>query len=123
MTATISAERSALEDRSASAATVTVEWGDDLHSLTLIPRNWKRVKAGKALSLRGKGYRYEGEWFWDYWTFAVDGSLMVEDSGDGVGFIGTVSDAVVTEHAYTPTVRPNSSRLSSIRPSKWSSRS
>jgi hypothetical protein len=42
--------------------------------------NWAIVKSGKALRLRGKGYRYEGEFFWDYWSFGggLDGTLLVE---------------------------------------------
>jgi hypothetical protein len=35
----------------------------------LTPRNWTKVRSGKPLHIRGKGYHYEGEFFWDYWSF------------------------------------------------------
>jgi hypothetical protein len=52
------------------SATVTVSWGNDVQvSLNLTPRNWAKLKAGKTLHLRGRGYYYEGELFRDYWFF------------------------------------------------------
>jgi hypothetical protein len=38
------------------------------------------VKGGKPLRIRGKGYWYDGEFFWDYWDFAggYEGRLLVE---------------------------------------------
>jgi hypothetical protein len=83
--------------------TVTVEYGHELHSIRLTPRNWAKVKSGKPLRLRGKGYHYEGEFFWDYWTFAggLDGELRVEYGKDGgTGFIGKLSDATIEEHGF-----------------------
>jgi hypothetical protein len=47
-------------------ATITVEWGYEPHSITLTSRNWSKVKSGKPLRIRGKGYYYENEFFWDY---------------------------------------------------------
>jgi hypothetical protein len=81
-------------------ATLTVEWGYELHSITLTARNWRRIKAGRPLRIRGKGYYYEGEFFWDYWTFnkASTGSLLVEYGDGGVGFDGDLDDATVEEH-------------------------
>ena len=84
-----------------AGATVTVEWGYELHSITLTPKNWARVKSGKPLRLRGKGYRYDGEFFWDYWWFAggLEGHLVVTYGQDGgTGFGGTLSDAMIEEH-------------------------
>lgn len=82
-------------------ATITVEWGYELHSITLTARNWARVKAGKPLTIRGKGYSYEGQFFWDYWYFdgGMDGSLRVTygDEG-GEGFSGKLSEADIVEH-------------------------
>jgi hypothetical protein len=46
-------------------AILSVYWPDDLHEVRLTPRNWSKVKAGKSLRLRGDGYYYEGEFFWD----------------------------------------------------------
>ena len=51
-------------------ATISVSWGNDVAvSIRLTPKNWAKIKAGKPLSIRGKGYRYEAEFFWDYWNF------------------------------------------------------
>jgi len=51
------------------AATITVEWGYEDHSITLTPRNWAAIKAGRPYSQRGAGYRADAEFFWDYWKF------------------------------------------------------
>ena len=85
------------------AATITVEWGYDSHSITLTPRNWAAIKAGRAHSQRGAGYHYEGEFFWDYWSFAggLDGELEVGYGSDGgQGFVGDLPGATIEEHAY-----------------------
>jgi len=87
-------------EKNIGGATITVEWGYDLHSITLTERNWRRVKAGKPLSIRGKGYHYEGEFFWDYWQFSTTskGSLLVGYGEDcGVGFDGELKDADIEE--------------------------
>jgi hypothetical protein len=59
---------------------ISVEWGYEIHSITLTARNWAKVKAGKPLRIRGKGYWYDGEFFWDHWTFVggYEGRLLVE---------------------------------------------
>jgi hypothetical protein len=91
-------------------ATITVEWGYDLHSITLAPNNWTRVKSGESLSIRGKGYWYDGEFFWDRWSFGggLGGSLEVTYGDDGgVGFAGMLSNAIVEECA-TPAVADRS---------------
>ena len=82
------------------SATISVEWGYESHSITLTPRNWAKVKSGKSLSIRGEGYYYEGEHFWDYWTFGggLDGSLDVYYGEDGGhGFSGKLSDTLTEE--------------------------
>ena len=84
-----------------SRATIAVEWGDERHEITLTSRNWQKVESGRSLRIRGKGYKYEGEFFWDYWTFAggMKGGLLVEYGDDGgVGFDGSLWDADVHEH-------------------------
>lgn len=81
-----------------AAATVTVEWGYELHTLSLTKRNWSRIIAGRPVSVRGRGYRYEGEFFWDYWHFSGgrNGTLTVMYGEDNaVGFDGTLEDAMV----------------------------
>lgn len=82
---------------------IFVEWGYDGHSITLSPRNWARVVSGKELSIRGKGYHYEGEFFWDYWHFTggLEGDLTVSYGNHGdysaTGFDGKLGDAIITE--------------------------
>jgi hypothetical protein len=38
-----------------------------------------KISKGKKVTIRGKGYYYEGEFFWDYWDFSggIDGELEV----------------------------------------------
>lgn len=82
-------------------ATISVEWGCEMHSITLTARNWTRIKAGKSLNIRGRGYGYEGQFFWDYWFFGggLEGALTVTygDEG-GQGFSERLSDAIISEH-------------------------
>lgn len=77
--------------------TISVEWGNDVQvSLDLTPRNWAKVKAGRTLQIRGRGYYYEGEFFRDHWYFegGLEGALVVYYGEDGgTGFDGRLSDA------------------------------
>jgi hypothetical protein len=78
------------------SATISVEWEYEDHSITLTPRNWAKVKSGKGLKIRGKGYIYDAEFFWDYWQFGggLDASLDVYYGDDGRhGFTRNLSDA------------------------------
>ena len=87
------------------AATITVEWGYESHSIALTPRNWAAIKAGRTHGQRGAGYYYEGEFFWDYWSFGggLEGELEVGYGGDGgQGFVGRLCDAQVEEHPWKP---------------------
>lgn len=93
-------------------AIITVEWGYEIHQLVLTPKNWTRVKSGHALTIRGKGYYYDAQFYWDHWNFGggLDGALSVEydrpgsfDPGDG--FIGNLSDAMIEEIDYLPASR------------------
>ena len=86
-----------------SRATFTVEWGYELHTITLTARNWSKVRRGKPLRLRGTGYRYEGDFFWDYWTFNQEtvGELFVDYGDDGgQGWIGTWGSALEELETY-----------------------
>ncbi|MDA7624711.1 hypothetical protein N8697_00915 [bacterium] len=91
------------------ASEITVEWGCDLHSITLTPRNWTKVKEGKPLKIRGKGYHCEGDFFWDYWSFnSIEGNEIYVTYGEdgGEGFIGNLNDAVsINEFEYKPPKR------------------
>jgi hypothetical protein len=80
-------------------ARIAVEWGYDVHEVTLTPRNWSRVKRGHNLRIRSVGY-YEGASQWEYWNFGggLNGELIVEYGNDGgQGFIGRLSDAMIEE--------------------------
>jgi hypothetical protein len=83
------------------SAKVTVSWGNDVQvSLNLTPRNWAKLKAGKTLHIRGRGYYYEGEFFRDYCYFegGLEGALIVYYGDDGAtGFQGKLSDADIQE--------------------------
>ena len=87
--------------RDSKSATISVKWGYEVHSITLAPRNWAAVKAGKPHQQRGSGYRYEGQFFWDYWAFGggLNGSLDVAYGEEGAeGFRGRLGDARIEEH-------------------------
>ena len=69
------------------AATFVASWGNGKEvevQLELTPRNWSKLLRGKGLSIRGKGYGYEGDFFWDYWQFlgGLDDPLGAVDSRD-----------------------------------------
>jgi hypothetical protein len=68
--------------------------------LRLTPRNWSRVRRGLPLRIRGRGYRYEAEFYWDYWIFsgAPDYAVRVEYGEDAaVGFDGKLSDIEIRQ--------------------------
>ena len=90
-----------IETRWLTGATVTVEWGYESHTITLTARNWSAIKAGKPHRQRGKGYKCEGQFFWDYWSFegGLGGALEVGYGNDGAeGFAGRLADAQIQEH-------------------------
>lgn len=92
--------RDVLGGNGKSGVTISVTWGNELHSVRLGARNWARVLSGNPVRIRGKGYRYEGDFFWDYWSFGggFHGTLLVEYGADGgVGFDGRLSAANIEE--------------------------
>lgn len=48
-------------------AEIWVDWGYELHSLTLDSDDWAAVKAGEEITIDGEGYGYEGVVFSDTW--------------------------------------------------------
>ena len=48
--------------------------------LVISKRNWSKILRGDTISLRGRGYSYEGDFFWDYWRFSggLDGEVTIE---------------------------------------------
>jgi hypothetical protein len=85
------------------AAHLSVGWGYDVTvDLHVSQRTWSKITK-RQKGERGKGYRYEGEFYWDYWPFegGIDGRLRVAygspKDGDysGQGFVGTAREALV----------------------------
>jgi hypothetical protein len=96
------------------AAVVTVHWGNDVDvSIRLTPANWARVRSGKPLHLRGKGYHYDGELFRDYWSFegGLEGTLVVTygEEDPGTGFDGRLADARIEEIVVRTTKKQKAS--------------
>ncbi len=84
------------------AATISVEWGYELHSLTLTPEQWATILGGEELGVKGAGYWYEGTFFDDYWHFTggLDGDLIVFYGDDGgTGWNGPLRGATIEEHS------------------------
>ncbi|PWJ13799.1 hypothetical protein [Jannaschia seohaensis] len=81
-------------------ANIGVEWGYDIHEITLTPQSWSRVRSGRALRIRTRSV-HEGVGQWEYWNFSggLDGDLVVEYGEDCVvGFEGKLIDAIIQEH-------------------------
>lgn len=88
-------------------ATLAVSWGYDVSvELVVSKENWSKILRGNQVRIRGRGYYYEGDFFWDYWNFrgGLDGELIVNygspKDGDysGVGFEGKLRDAIADEN-------------------------
>jgi len=94
------------------AATFAASWGRGAEvevQLDLTPRNWSRLLKGKGLSIRSKGYCYEGEFFWDYWNFSggLDDWLEInwgtpkDRDYSAQGFIGIARETLVFPKSET----------------------
>lgn len=88
-------------------AKLTVVWGAEAtpHTIILTPRNWRRVKSGKPLTIRGSAYIYDGDVFREVWRF--NGSiheLVVEyeypDGDTGTGYNGSLGGLDIVEGPY-----------------------
>lgn len=78
---------------------IGVEWGYELHTVTLSARRWTEIKNGAEFTATSKGW-YEGTEFDICWQFngGRPGSLVVSYGDDGAdGFDGSLADAVVAE--------------------------
>lgn len=81
---------------------VSVEWGYELHAITVAAETWAGILAGDDVVLDGDFYAYDGETFQTEWRFGggMAGKLEVlyrptgeDDFGEGVGFVGRLKDA------------------------------
>lgn len=85
----------------ATGTTITVERGYKSHSITVTRADWQGIKAGEPLRLRGDEYTFEGETFWDYWSFnSLSAASLVVEYGDDEGgrFDGRLDDVSAEEH-------------------------
>jgi hypothetical protein len=77
----------------------SVTWGsgDVCVELPVTQSQWEEIKRGDDVTVRGKGYWYEGERFQDTWYFSggLDGELRVGYDDGGEGFIGSPRDALI----------------------------
>lgn len=83
------------------AARLVCSWGGGVVvELSVSKRNWSKILRGSDVTIRGQGYNYDGEFYWDYWDFSggVDGAVIVrygrpKDGGySGQGFIGALKE-------------------------------
>lgn len=99
------------------SVTLSVEWGYEIHSVTIGPRNWKKIQDGKEWCTSGETYDYEGESFSCYWDFNCrngPGSLLVGYGNDGgEGYVGDWANADITEE-YHPLKSPTEPSASSV---------
>lgn len=78
---------------------ITVNYGYDIHSVTVSAKVMDQINAGEAVSVHGQGFYIEGEKELDNWSFhcTAPGSLEVEcDNGHQV-YIGKLDAATITE--------------------------
>lgn len=76
---------------------VTVSYGYDIHSIYFSGRTYARIKAGKPISLKGQGFRWDDVPDQDYWHFNKSSadSIYVNTDGGGDIFKGTFGDGDV----------------------------
>jgi len=74
-----------------------VDYGYDLHSISIMEAVFAKILAGKPVTVQGQGFLVEGTTEQDYWTFNenVPGFIYVStDEGRDV-FEGNLGDAEV----------------------------
>lgn len=80
---------------------LSIEWGYEVHSVEVTPRQWARILGGNPLDLESEG-AYEGEFFDIAWFFnqGERHELYVEYGDDGaVGYEGSIFDLGICEIA------------------------
>ena len=82
--------------RSLGRVTIGVEWGYEMHQLSLPYERWVRVLRGEALSIK-EPYWYEGQRFTGEWSFDGIGGLVVGYEDGGVGWDGRLGELDVIE--------------------------
>lgn len=82
-----------------SKVSLGVEWGYELHSVSIRIRDWAAILAGEGKSMKSKGW-YEGTSFPVHWSFnsGEPYSLYVSYGDDGLtGFEGEITDGYIHE--------------------------
>lgn len=81
---------------------LSVDYGYDVHSIEFSGRTFRRIRAGKPVTIQGEGFSWEGEHDQDYWQFNRDrsgeeapGSLYIHTRGGGEVYIGRLDDPEV----------------------------
>jgi hypothetical protein len=82
--------------------TITVSYGYDIHSIEFSGRTYERVCSGKALTLKGQGFHWEGRPDQDFWQFntnwsgeRIPGALYVYTADAGEIYMGRLDDEEV----------------------------
>ena len=73
---------------------LSVEWGYEIHTLSVTPSVWAKIVAGEEIVQKSRG-AYEGAQFWIEWSFNCSGvqTLSVKYGDDGgVGYEGNIYD-------------------------------
>lgn len=78
---------------------ITVNYGYDIHSVTVSAKIVEQIKRGDAVTVKGQGFFIEGEKTKDVWSFNCTGpnALEVEGEDGHEIFIGKVTSATITE--------------------------
>jgi len=84
--------------RALGKARISVEWGYDLHDLSLPMKKWLRVLGGETLSVQS-AYRYEGQPCHATWRFDIAAKEQLDigiDDG-GTGWAGALDSVTLLE--------------------------
>lgn len=77
--------------------TIAVDYGYDVQSITVSEAEWRRICAGKPVSMTGHGFHCEGIQEPDYWQINVQypGRIVVHCASGFDVFSGRMSDGEV----------------------------
>lgn len=80
---------------------ITVNYGYDIHSVTVTQKVMDQIKRGEAVTVRGKGFYIEGDKERDDWSFncTEPNSLAVQCENGHDIFTGELGDATINEVA------------------------
>ena len=89
-----------------SAAHLIASWGYEIDVELYVPEDdWTRILNGEKITIRGDGYAYEGQFYWDYWDFSggLNGELRIrygspdEEDDSAEGFVGSIREVLVKD--------------------------